>query len=137
MTPEEPNPYATPAPLPSGPAAAGSSGENAAGVPLQAPPPDRQRVRGGFLYRELDFGEPLGGRLTYTGWWFVQRVYWNDRLLWRAVSWWSLRREIAFRLPPESVAQGIAGRIAIDFGPGLRIRRFTVWCDEHRIYQEG
>ncbi len=132
LTREELNPYATPAPLSSE-----TAGGTATGLPLQAAPQDVQRVRGGFLYRELDFGVPLSGRLTYTGWWFVQRVYWNDRLLWRAVSWWSLQREIAFRWPPGSVAEGVTGRIAIGFGPGLRIRQFTVWCDGQRIYQEG
>ncbi|QDT09597.1 hypothetical protein [Planctomycetes bacterium K23_9] len=93
---------------------------------------------------ESEFGNASrnGTLITYSGWWFWQRVVVDNRRVWSKVSWVALNREITFRIPStESSAQRSAadersGRIEIDFGPGLRIRRFRVWVDAEIIFDE-
>lgn len=135
----ETNPYATPAPLPH--PGATESGMEVPGKALQPRLTEGEiyshRLRSGFLFREIELGEPLTGILTYSGWWFIQRVYWNDRLVWRKISWWTLEREIGFDFPPHSTSAGLEGRLEIEFGPGLLVRRLALLCDGCLVYEEG
>ena len=92
--------------------------------------------------------------VTYTGWWFLQRVYIQGVRAWWAISWLNLRRSIQFELPgcvvgqiamsrrdianPEDRAEKQAQimRIEIDFGQALRIRRFRLWVNDRIRYDE-
>lgn len=113
--------------------------------PYQSPVPVDDRVesldlhgrqlRGSFLFRELELTGQVRGRLCYTGWWFVQRVYLDDRLLWWKVSWFTLQSIIDFPIPDRDGAT-CEGRIQIDFAPGLRMRRFQLQINGQLYYDE-
>ncbi|WP_145168769.1 hypothetical protein [Rubripirellula lacrimiformis] len=75
-------------------------------------------------------------QLTYSGWWFVQRIRINNQPVWRKVSWLRIDREIEIRLPPQVDPDQRPLRIEINFGPALRIRRFRVWLGGQPIYDE-
>lgn len=78
----------------------------------------------------LDSGERDTCVIIYTGWWFWQRVLLGGQRIWSRVSWVSLEREIDFLIPATFEQEHQRqGRIEIDFGPGLRIRRFRLWID--------
>ncbi|TWU55740.1 hypothetical protein [Rubripirellula reticaptiva] len=91
---------------------------------------DVRLVRSSFLFRVIDLGLPLPCRLTYSGWWFLQRVWIDDRKVWSTVSWLALARRIEFPLPADLDERRRTIRIEIDFRPGLMIRRFRVWVGE-------
>lgn len=134
------NPYATPAPLKPSPVEEISQdplAENAAQPRLTEQEIQSRRLRSGFLFRHIEIGAPLAGIFTYSGWWFIQRIYWKDQLIWRKISWWTLEREIHFRFPPHSTAAGLDGKLEIEFGPGLLTRRFTLLCDGILVYEDG
>lgn len=80
--------------------------------------------------------------IIYSGWWFWQRVTFNGHRVWSKVSWVALNREIEFRIPAGFSRSSIdqnrerVGKIEIDFGPGLRIRRFRLWMDDVIVLDE-
>ena len=122
-----PNPYASPS---ADPAKGGVYAEHA------------QLASSAFLYREIEFAIPYPLLLVYSGWWFWQRVTVCDERVWSQISWLNLRREIEFTLPPQSPSIPaspsipVQGRIEIDFGRALRIRRFRVWIGGEMLYDE-
>ncbi|KAA1259322.1 hypothetical protein LF1_18520 [Rubripirellula obstinata] len=108
-----------------------------------------------FLYRVIRFGEHRGLTpqkpdssmdLTYSGWWFVQRVHVNDLLVWWTISWRSIWPLIEIDLTKKLAQRDETGKrqtglpkeikIELDFTPGLRIRRFRVWLDQEIRYDE-
>ncbi|WP_149752697.1 hypothetical protein [Rubripirellula obstinata] len=84
--------------------------------------------------------------LTYSGWWFVQRVHVNDLLVWWTISWRSIWPLIEIDLTKKLAQRDETGKrqtglpkeikIELDFTPGLRIRRFRVWLDQEIRYDE-
>ena len=95
-----------------------------------------------------------GISLTYSGWWFVQRVYVDRELVWWAISWLKIQSSIAINLAsidrsrksadasakfaidsPSEIKVGEI-KIEISFSRGLRIRRFRVWLDREIRYDE-
>jgi len=110
---------------------------------------DAQLAREAFLFRVIDLKTPIACRLTYSGWWFVQRISVDGRRVWWKVSWLNLERVIRFSVPHriesaigaetgagEADQNLIDGRIEIDFGRGLRIRRFRVWFDDELTFDQ-
>lgn len=95
-----------------------------------------RRVRGWFLYREIDFEEPFVGRFVYSGWWFRQTIEIDGIPLWRRISWVTIHRQAAFRVPPQLLGSAPEGRMEIDFSRGLLIRRFRIWIDGVVVYDE-
>lgn len=85
--------------------------------------------------------------LTYSGWWFWQRIKINEQRVWSAISWLSLHRSIdlsipsQFILPADSNAELVhpdvlRGNVEIHFGPGLSIRRFRILIEDQVRYDE-
>jgi len=105
-------------------------------------PPERgvfggvQRIRGGFLYRILEFESPLSTRMVYSGWWFRQKIEFDGQVVWWRISWLTILRRAEFEIPRRGVAGGVPGKVEIEFGRGLMIRRFRVWIDEQLAYDE-
>lgn len=111
---------------------------------------DAVLLKKAFLYRVIRFGEHSRMTaensdsildLTYSGWWFVQRVHVNGLLVWWAISWRSIWPLIEIDLTkrlPELREIGLPKKIKIelDFTTGLRIRRFRVWLDQEIRYDE-
>jgi hypothetical protein len=89
-----------------------------------------------FVHREIEFTRPLAGLLVYDGWWFRQRVTFNEHVLWSQISWVHFCDKIEFRLPAEIDPQTPRIRIDIRFGRGLAIRRFQVTVDGIVAYDE-
>ncbi len=94
-----------------------------------------KRRRGGFLFREIELTGRFDGVLRYTGWWFVQRVFLNDRRLWWKISWLTLQRRVDFRLP-DATGQAVDATLQMDFDARLRFRRFQLIADDVSIYDE-
>ncbi len=93
----------------------------------------------GFLYRQIRFGEPLHGVLTYNGWWFVQRIDWDGRPLWRKISWLTIDRHVTVSLPTnhDSVVSSPSRlTLEFEFHRGLRFRRVRIFADDRVIYDE-
>ena len=100
----------------------------------------------GFLFRIIKFTEPKTFTLTYSGWWFRQRVWINDTQVFSKISWLNIDSSVRFnieddRVGPDNmddrpVSNAFSGRIEIDFTRGLQIRRFRVWIDESITYDE-
>lgn len=95
-----------------------------------------RRVRGGFLYRVIEFETPFACQLVYDGWWFRQKVNLNGRRAWSQISWLNIEREAQFSVPADISAANPNARIEIEFGRTLFIRRFRLWIDEMLIYDE-
>lgn len=79
--------------------------------------------------------------LTYSGWWFVQRVHADRVLVWWAISWLRIRPSIKIQLLPKTLGEPKLGfprdiKLEIDFSKGLKIRRFRVWLDQEIRYDE-
>jgi hypothetical protein len=94
------------------------------------------RTEGSFVYRELKLNWPLRARLRYSGWNFLQRVWIDDQLVWKRISWVTFYRQIQFVIPKEIDPRELKGEILIDFGWGLRIRRMTVTIENRLVYEE-
>ena len=93
-----------------------------------------RRHRGGFLYRVIDIDQPLQTRLVYSGWWFVQRLSVDRRLVWWKISWLRIERRIEVRLPVEVDPRGRRMEVVLDFGPALWIKRFQISLDGVAVY---
>lgn len=97
---------------------------------------DAKRLKGGFLYRVIEFEAPFPLQLVYDGWWFRQTVDLNGIRAWSQISWLNIQREVEFAVP-SSVSPACGSiRIEINFGRTLFIRRFRVWIDELMVYDE-
>ncbi|MEM9827817.1 MAG: hypothetical protein AAF958_14595 [Planctomycetota bacterium] len=97
---------------------------------------DSKRLRGGFLFRELQLDGCFPCQFRYTGWWFVQRVYINEKCLWWEISWLTLRRHISINLPADIDPQRRSLDVEIQFGRGLLMSRFQVWIGGQTVYDE-
>lgn len=95
-----------------------------------------KRTRGGFLYRKILVSHPVDAEILYSGWWFRQKIQFNGHVVWWQVSWLWIKKSAVFRLPAEVDPEQRMGRLEIDFGRGLRIRRFRLWIGEELIYDE-
>lgn len=121
MTAKPPlNPYSPP----EHPAAKGSFGDGA------------ERLKGGFLYRKIKFTKPFEGVFYYNGWNFLQRIFINEQLVWKRISWIVIHRRAMFRIPAEVDPREPSAEMEIHFGPGLWIRRFTIRIDDVVVYDE-
>lgn len=97
---------------------------------------DARRVRGGFLYRVIDFESPLATRMVYSGWWFRQQIQFDGEVVWFRISWLTILRQAEFELPLHVGPNRLAGKVEIEFGRGLMIRRFRVWISGQLAYDE-
>ena len=95
-----------------------------------------QRVAGGFLYRVIEFSQPVEFELVYSAWWFRQTIDIGSLRVWRRVSWLWIHDRAKFTLPPSIDPSERSGEMKIDFSRGLRIRRFRIWIDDELIYDE-
>ena len=94
-----------------------------------------RRQASGFLYREIELSGRFDGVLRYNGWWFVQRIHLDDKLLWRKISWLRVERLIEFMLPT-AAGGSVMATIQIDFGARLQFRRFQLLADDQSVYDE-
>ena len=93
-------------------------------------------IRSTFLYRVIDLERPITTRLVYTGWWFRQKIELDGIPVWFRISWLSIRPRAEFRVPSEVDPSQPTGKIEINFGTGLSIRRFRVWINDQIAYDE-
>lgn len=107
-------------------------------VPLQHVQENDQAVllRGGFLFREIQFYQPVEFRFRYSGWNFIQRIYADEQIVWSRISWVVIHRQAEFRLPQSLDASGVMYRMNIEFGRGLRTRRFVLFRDKQLIWED-
>lgn len=97
---------------------------------------DHAVLRGkGFLYREIELTGQFDGRLRYSGWWFVQRIYFSDQLLWHRITWISIAREVQFELPATD-GQLVPVTLRIDCDARLLFRRFQLSAGGTILYDE-
>ena len=93
-------------------------------------------VRGGFLYRKISISEPFECLLIYNGWNFLQRIFLDDVLVWKRISWIVIHRHAEFAIPNELYPPGGRGELQIEFGRGLRVRRFCIHLAGRLVYEE-
>jgi len=113
--------------------------------PYQSPPPiaeqrgygdHAQLLRRGFLYRRIQLHAPLEAVFHYNGWNFLQRIFFDDHLVWWRISWLTIHRRAVFRLPRELDPEERAGEMEIHFSAGLRMQRFTLRIAGEVVYDE-
>lgn len=97
---------------------------------------DGRQIRGGFLFRVIEIERPVGFVLTYSGWWFVQRLYVDNRRVWWKVSWLRIERQISAVLPAGVDSKRRPLRVTLGFGTGLRLTAFEVVVGETTVYEE-
>ncbi len=85
-----------------------------------------QRLDHGFLYRVIDLRSPLTLHFVYDAWWFWQRVYVNEVRIWSRISWLRIERSVDVVLPAEIDPEQRRFQVDVQFGPGLRFRRFQI-----------
>lgn len=95
-----------------------------------------RQKRSGFLYRVIDIDSPVQTQLVYSGWWFRQKLELDGLLVWFRISWLTITRQADFRLPASIDPDQSPGKLEIEFGRGLAIRRFRVWIQDQLIYDE-
>jgi len=95
-----------------------------------------RRVRSAFLFRVVDFDRPFSGRLTYSSWWWRQKIEISGYRVWFRVSWMRIHRRAEFTLPPAVAPSEPQGIVEIDFTRTLRIRRFRLWIAGEIVYDE-
>ncbi len=94
------------------------------------------RTEGAFLYRVVEISKPIATRFVYSGWWFRQTIDFDGLRVWSKISWLTIDRVVSFELPWEIDGQRRSGRVEIDFGRGLQIRRFRIWIGDDLVYDE-
>ncbi len=97
---------------------------------------DARRIRAGFLFRVIQIDAPVICRIVYDGWWFRQKIEVDGELVWRQISWLTIRRHVKFKLPAKLDQSQPEAAIEIDFGRSLTIRRFRVWIGGQIVYDE-
>lgn len=107
-------------------------------APLQNDPQNDHAtlLRGGFLFREIQFYQPVEFRFRYSGWNFIQRIYANEHIVWSRISWVVIHRQAEFRLPQSLDASGATYRMNIEFGRGLRTRHFLLFRGTQLIWED-
>ena len=95
-----------------------------------------RRVRGTFLYREIEISRPAEITLIYSGWWWVQRIQLNGHRVWSRISWKSIHDELDFKIPASIIPTEPKARIEIGFSRSLSIRRFRFWIEDELVYDE-
>ncbi len=93
-------------------------------------------IRSAFLYRVIEFDRPFVGRLTYSSWWWRQRVDINGQNVWFRISWLRIHRRIQFEIPKSPDRDSCMGEIEIEFSRGLKMRRFRLLIDADVVYEE-
>ena len=93
-------------------------------------------IRGGFLYREIQFSQPVPFHFVYSGWNFVQRIRIDGITVWRRISWAVIHREVSFQLPRHVDGQERSGELRIVFTRSLRIHRFQIWIGGVLVWDE-
>ncbi len=93
-------------------------------------------IRSSFLFRVIEFDLPLPFRMIYDGWWFRQKIEISGETAWFQISWLTIQRHIEFQIPSTVDPQQPSAAIEIDFGQGLKIRRFRVWVSQQNVYDE-
>ena len=93
-------------------------------------------IEGAFLYRVVEIRHPIDAEFVYSGWWFLQRIRINGRKVWSKISWLTIKDRVEFQLPESIDPEKRSGRIEIDFGRGLRFRRFRIWIGDQLVYDE-
>ena len=88
------------------------------------------------MYRVIEFDAPIACQMVYDGWWFRQKIEINGHVAWVRISWLTIHRKVEFRVPKSVDASEPEGRIEIEFGRGLGIRRFRVWLAGELAYDE-
>ncbi len=94
-------------------------------------------LRGGFLYREIDFHTPVKMQFYYSGWNFVQRIRVNQETVWSRISWITIHRQAEFMLPESVDPLGRTCEMQITFVRGLRMRRFLLRLEGQVIWDDG
>jgi len=97
---------------------------------------DARLLQSGFLYRVIEFEQPLGFRLEYSGWWFWQRVRINGNRVWFRISWLRIWSQLEFDLPAEVDSSQPEVKIEISFRPGLIIQRFRIWVAQQIVFDQ-
>ena len=95
-----------------------------------------RQIRSGFLFRVIDFDAPMRCRLVYDGWWFRQKIEINGEVAWFQISWLRIHRRITFQVPAKVKVRQPEGKIEIEFGRSLMIRRFRIWIGGQMVYDE-
>lgn len=93
-------------------------------------------LRRGFLYRRIEMQTPFPCVVTYNGWNFLQRIFFNDVLVWKRISWVVIHKRAEFVLPAEVDPECRSGLLELAFGPGLRMRRFVLRIGDRVVYDE-
>tara|TARA_B110000495_G_C23014527_1_gene600588 strand:+ start:27 stop:386 length:360 start_codon:yes stop_codon:yes gene_type:complete len=97
---------------------------------------DARLIKKGFLYRVVEFETPFRCQLIYNGWWFRQTITLNGHLAWSQISWLTIERNADFDVPEQASTHSSPGKIEIEFGRTLMIRRFRIWIDNRIVYDE-
>ena len=78
----------------------------------------------------------MATRMVYSGWWFRQQIQFDGELVWFRISWLTILRHAEFVLPLHGGPKRLPGKVEIEFGRGLMIRRFRVWIGGQLAYDE-
>jgi hypothetical protein len=101
--------------------------------PYQVP---ARLLRGGFLFRDIQFHYPFEFRFRYSGWNFIQRIRIDGQIVWRKISWIVIHRQAEFFVPESLDPAGLPYRMVIEFGFGLRMRRFQLLRGNAIIWED-
>jgi hypothetical protein len=88
------------------------------------------------LYRRIEIRTPFPAVVTYNGWTFLQRLFFDDVLVWKRISWVKIHKRAELRLPAEVDPQQRRASFEITFAPGLLMRRFELRIDGRVVYDE-
>ena len=92
------------------------------------------RRRSSFLYRWIEVDDPIPLSILFSGWWFIQRLRVNGRLLWWKISWLRIERRITAHLPADIDPQTRPLQIEITFAPALQITRYQIHLANQTLY---
>ena len=94
-------------------------------------------VQSSFLFRVIEFEQPFQGVLTYSCWWWRQKIDINGYNVWFRISWIRIHSLAEFEFADVLGTGGrIKGKILIDFSRSLRIRRFRLFLAGELVYDE-
>lgn len=96
-------------------------------------------LKSSFLYRVIEYDSPSSSarcRLVWDAWWFRQKITVDGHLAWFRISWLTIRRKVSFTIPAMQGGDPQQGYLEIEFGNGLKVRRFRIWIDEMLVYDE-
>lgn len=93
-------------------------------------------IKRSFLYREIELYAPVEAFVVYNGWNFLQRIFINETLVWKRISWVVIHKYAAFQFPQKVDSSQRWGEMRITFGRALSIKRFTISFDGSVVYEE-